>query len=705
MNRFTKLLSTLFFCLTLLNKTSAQEVKHCASTEMQQRVWDTNPQLYKDYLKENARLEVIDKAAYTNRYKNNTRGTGPVYIVPVVFHIIHEYGPENISDAQIKDAVRILNEDFRKLNADTATIAPASFKSIAADVEIEFRLAQKDPNGNCTNGIDRIVSSQTNIGNDGSKLNPWPRANYLNIWTTAAINNSTTGSSGYTYYPGGSPSAAVDGVIIISNYVGSIGTGTARLSTDLTHELGHFFNLNHVWGYTNTAGVTCGDDGVTDTPITKGHNNTCSHTDQTCTAGVIENDQNYMDYSFCYVMFTEGQKTRMRTSITGTASQRDSLWTPTNLQNTGISLPAVLCKADFQSSNTTNTVCQGSSLTFTDLSWNGVPTGRTWSFPGGTPSTSTVQSPVIQYTSAGTYDVALTVTNSSGTVSATKTAYVTVNASTGTYANAFYSEGFEGAAIPNTSWRINNKVPDGNTWIQTSVAAATGTNSVRIVNDSSYDRYIDELVGPSVDMTKIIGANPTLTYKVANAQKASTGLGSADKLQVYVSTNCGLTWVLRQTLTGAALSTAGVNATWSQPASASEWVTKTTSLSGYTSQTNFYFMFRFTSNGGNNVYLDDINISGTTGIKEEIASNLDFNVYPNPAEENAIIAFTLLDKQKVNIKMYDVLGRVVSSVFEGNLNAGEHQYPITAKSSLSSGVYFIKLRVGGESFTKKLIIK
>ena len=718
MSKITKLISATFLCLAFLNNAHAQDLKHCGSTEMQQAFWAANPDLYQEYLKENARLQAIDKQAAANGYKDNSRLSAPTYIIPVVFHVIHEYGTENISDAQIKDAIKVMNTDWRKQTPDTANTV-AAFKGKEADIGVEFRLAAKDPAGNCTNGIERIVSTLTNSASDNSKLTywngsaitttavkgNWPPTKYLNIWTAKTIGTAPNNTAAYAYYPGGS-SAANDGIISLSNYVGSIGTSSPYTSHTLSHEAGHYLNLQHTWGSTNNPGVACGDDAVSDTPITMGHT-TCVLTDATCTSGVIENVQNYMDYSYCPTMFTAGQKTRMLAAITSSTGGRNNLWTAANLTATGVTTPAVLCKADFQSSNTTNTVCQGNTLTFTDLSWNGVPTGWAWTFSGGTPSTSSAQSPVIQYTSSGTYDVALTVTNTSGSVSATKTAYVTVNPSTAKYSTAFYSEGFEGAAIPNSDWSVNNVLPGGNTWTQTAVAAATGTKSVRIVNASTYDTYVDELMGPSVDMTKITGTNPTLYFKVANAQKAATGTGSADKLQLYVSTNCGLSWTLRKTLTGAALSTAGVNATWTTPASASEWVTQNSLLSGYTSQANLYFMFRFTSNGGNNVYIDDINISGTstTGIQDEIASNLDFNIYPNPAQDNTVISFTILDKQKVDIKMYDVLGRVVSSVFDGNLNAGEHQYPITDKANLSSGVYFVKLTVGGENFTKKVIIK
>jgi PKD repeat protein len=654
------------------------------------------------YEAEEQRLIEVDRQEYKKGYKSSSGSKemmATVYTIPVVFHILHQNGTENISDAQIMDEIRILNNDYRKLNADTSAIVPA-FQSIAADAEIQFRLAQKDPNGNCTNGIDRIVSAETNVGDDGSKLNPWPRSKYLNVWVVKAI---SSGAAGYAYLPGTAPSANEDGIIILSTYIGSIGTGSVSTSRALTHEIGHFLNLRHTWGNSNTPAVSTNcsmDDNVTDTPNTEGWTS-CNLAGATC-GSALDNVQNYMDYSYCSNMFTAGQKTRMRTALTSSIGQRSSLWTATNLTATGISTPAVLCLADFQSSNTTNTVCQGDYLTFTDLSWNGNPTSWNWSFPGGTPSTSNDSAPVIQYNSPGIYDVTLTVSNASGSVSSTKVSYVTVNPNTASFVGTIYTEGFEGAPVPSPTWIVRNQAPGGNTWVQTSAAAASGSKCVKIDNLTSADTYIDELIGPSIDMTAIAGTSPQMTFKVAYAQRNST---SADKLQVYVSTTCGLSWTLRKSLSGTALSTGGV-VTGTFVPTAAQWSTQSAILTGYAGQTNLYYMFRFTSDGGNNIYLDDINISGTvaTGI-EDLDVNMDFNIYPNPVEDNTVISFILPEDQNIDIAITDVLGREVSKVFKGNLNAGEHNYTIADKGMLSSGIYIVKVNVDNRSFSKKLIVK
>lgn len=699
MNKITRLVSVTILLASLGGGIMAQDgYKHCGTDEVLHRSLEANPSLKADYLAEQARLEALDQEAAKTGYAEENKAMLPVYTIPVVFHIIHQNGPENISDAQVFDEVRILNEDYRKLNSDISLVV-SSFTGVTADCEIEFKLAQKDPSGNCTNGIDRIFSSETNVGDDGSKLNPWPRNKYMNVWVVKAI---SSGAAGYAYLPGTAFPTATDGIIILSTYIGSIGTGNPSTSRALTHEVGHFLNLQHVWGNTNNPGVACGNDAVSDTPDTKGHT-TCTLTDATCNPPTIENVQNFMEYSYCSRMFTAGQKTRMRNALTSTTGQRSSLWTASNLTATGVSTPSVLCVADFESDNATNAVCQGGTLTFNDLAWNGNPTSWNWTFAGGTPSTSTDSVPVITYNTPGVYDVSLSVTNASGTVSVTKTGYVTVNAATASYAGTIYSEGFEGSAIPTADWVIRNHSPGGNTWVTTTAAAATGSKSAMITNLSTYDTYVDELLGPSVDMTAIAGTSPTMTFKTAYAQRTST---SADKLQLYVSTNCGLTWTLRKSMTGTALTSGGVTTSNFVP-TAAQWITQTANLSGYTGQSNLYFMFRFTSNGGNNIYLDDINISGTvtTGI-DEVANSIDFNIYPNPVEDNSVIAFSLMERQNIQIKICDVLGRDVASVFNGTLNEGEHQYQIGSNTKLSSGIYFVNVNLGeGKSFSKKMIVK
>ena len=184
---------------------------------------------------------------------------GTIYKIPVVFHVLHSEGLENISDEQIYDAMSILNRDYRKQNADTANVHP-DFIDFPSDVEIEFVLATKAPYGNCFKGITRTNSPLSYQGDDGGSQvgaiiqgndvynQSWAGNKYLNIFVCGEIG----GAAGYTYNPGTwNANGMTNGIWVLHNYVGSIGTGGIGASRTLTHEVGHWLNLSHPWGGTN----------------------------------------------------------------------------------------------------------------------------------------------------------------------------------------------------------------------------------------------------------------------------------------------------------------------------------------------------------------------------------------------------------------------------------------------------------------------
>ena len=174
-------------------------------------------------------------------------------IIPIVFHIIHDGDPiginENVSVGQIMDAVNIINEDFNNQNPDLENVID-DFQNIIGNPNIEFRLAKLDPDGNCTSGINRIVSSMTTQANDCIKdLIAWDDSQYVNIWVVESI-DSSIGAAAYTYLPG-TLWDEVEGIIINHEYLGSIGSSnnTPYKRHTLSHEFGHYFNLQHTWGW------------------------------------------------------------------------------------------------------------------------------------------------------------------------------------------------------------------------------------------------------------------------------------------------------------------------------------------------------------------------------------------------------------------------------------------------------------------------
>ena len=698
-----KKITLITFAFFLFSSVYCQELLPCGTDEAMRKEFQLHPELYEAFLQREAALEQQDAIEFQNGYRQDqslNKSMPPVYIIPVVFHILHQYGPENITDAQIYDQMNILNEDFRKLNADTSQIVNA-FKSIAADAEIEFRLAKIDPNGNCTNGIVRHLDPNTNWPNSSSAYAyTWPRNKYLNIYVVKSI---SSGAAGYTYLPG-TTTATMDAIVILNNYVGSIGSGTPNTSRALTHEIGHWLNLQHVWGSTNNPGVSCGNDGVTDTPVTKGFYSVCPLTNcKICNTTIEENVQNYMEYSYCSTMFTAGQRSRMRTALTSSTASRNNLWTTANLSATGVSPQGSPCApiADFKSGS--QFVCANTNVNFSDLSWNGQPTSWNWSFPGGTPSTSTDSFPVVTYANPGTYPVSFTVTNAQGTNNISKNNYITVFGATAGYQGP-WQEGYETSILPNADWTIVNN--GGVTWTRTSNAAASGTYSMFLQNTTNTALSTDEAIGPSVNLSAI--NSPTFTFKVAYAQKNSS---QNDYLKVFVSTNCGVSWSQRYSKASAQLQTLGTGVYQSAAftPNANQWRTETINLNNIASLTNVRFKFVFicdSSTSGNNIYIDDINIVSSSGVgmEEQFENSLNYYVAPNPSQGVSVVNFNLENSSKIKLNVTDLSGRCVQSISEQVYFPGEHQLTIGNVINFSSGIYFINLCVDDKFFTRKLII-
>ncbi len=655
--------------------------------QVMEQLHHNDPAMLQAIAAEDAALE-----EFTRNYPEGERST---YTIPVVFHIIHNYGPENITDEQVYDAMRILNEDFNKQNPDWPNVRP-EFLNLVADVSIEFRLARKDPSGACTKGITRTVSALTNDGTQTMKdLIQWPRNKYLNVWVAA----SADGAAGYTLTPSGAQFfSAADGIVMEHGYVGAIGTGSASRSRALTHEVGHWINLEHTWGTSNTPALASncnGDDGVSDTPNTIGWL-TCNLNGATC-GSALDNVENYMDYSYCSKMFTLGQKTRMIAALNSGTAQRNQIITASNLTATGVSLPDVLCAVQF--SGDRRVICAGGSVTFTDESYNAVTT-RNWTFTGGSPATSTDESPTVTYSTPGTYSVALTAGDGSTSLTNTQATYVTVLPSTGGSVPAV--EGFETVAnLTGPEWFTTNPNAD-NTFGITSVAAYTGSKSTRIVNSTTMDGRLDELVSSTYDMSN--ATQVLVSFRYAYAKRTST---SDDVLRFYISNDCGATWALRKILRGSTnLTTGGTTTSSFIPNGQGQWgFAEVTNISNTSLVPNFRFKFEFESDGGNNLYLDDINLNGApVGVEELTASSSGLLVSPNPVADEAYAQFTLGKSGVVQLDLLDMTGRVVQRIHSASMAAGPQRLELPVRS-LRPGIYFIRLQQNGAQEVGRFVVR
>ena len=646
---------------------------------------------------------------------NSASTKGIIYKIPIVFHVLHINGAENISDAQIKDALFILNRDYRKQNADAANVH-VDFQGMPSDIEVEFVLATKAPNGACFKGITRTYSSLSYQGNDGGDQvdaiktgndvfqGEWPSNKYLNIFICGNIG----GAAGYTYKPGGwqGTNMSIGGIWVLHNYVGSIGTSSLNTSRTLTHECGHWLNLDHTWGGNNNPGnaSSCStDDAVTDTPNCIGvtgcliNSNTCNSDDPYWGFPMRDNVENYMDYSYCSKMFTTGQKTRMRAALTSSVAGRNNLWTTSNLAATGADGNVNLCKADFTVNKTS--ICVGELLQFTDGTYN-VATGWSWTFQNGTPATSTAQNPQVSYDTPGIYTVTLTATDGTTTQTETKTQYIHVLPKFGYLP---FLETFENYTdLSNTpNWEIVN--PTDFISFQIGTTGLSSAKSAYLNNYNSNGSQSDELISAAVDLSSITSST-TLSFRFSYKKKATANFES---LKVYLSSDCGVSWQQRKTLTGSQLSTIVVPSPWI-PATPEDWTT--VHMTNVTSEywvDNFRYKFKFDGNGGNNLYLDNINIYAgspsdnvVSGIDETLQMN-GVNLYPNPADEEVTLSFSSINTQAITVAIQDVFGKTIQSHNILAQNGSNLVFLDTQK--LAAGTYFVSLINGGTPVTIKFV--
>jgi PKD repeat protein len=631
---------------------------------------------------------------------------GTVYKIPVVFHVLHNGGSENISRAQILDGLRVLNRDFRKLNADANSVVSA-FQHLIADVEIEFVLATKAPNGDCFGGITRTktvytvdtdddahdADDQINAVVNGNDVYQgyWDPSKYLNIFICKFLPYN---AAGYTNYPSSFYHGDMygNGIFMRSGYIGEIGTSSPITSRTLTHECGHWLNLAHTWGSTNEPGLSSNcstDDGVSDTPNTIGVRS-CNLPESTC--GVLANVENYMDYSYCRKMFTLGQKSRMRAALQSSIAGRNNLWQTSNLQETGALGNPEICVVDF--STNTKVVCVGGTVEFTDNTYNS-PTAWNWTFQGGIPASSTSQNPTVTYSTPGIYPVSLTASNSVNALTEVKTQLIKVVSETGI---APIQESFEYVnAIPSDHWFVEN--PDNAiTWELTNGAAALGSQCVMIQNDANNAGNIDEL--ESTTITLDLNLSASISFDYAYAKRATE---NNDRLLLKVSKDCGETWVTKKILSGSILETAPT--TWSSfVPNSTQWKTATVSSGSLVNylESDFRMKFIFESDGGNNIYIDNINISGPVSVEESALLEA-FLIYPNPVEDEAIISFKANNKVD-NIDVLDVVGKKVMSLDNGQFGDGQHRYVVDTQN-FSSGVYFIVVTKDSRKEVHKFMVK
>lgn len=288
--------------------------------------------------------------------------------------------------------------------------------------------------------------------------------------------------------------------------------------------------------------------------------------------------------------------------------------------------------ADFLASSTS--ICTGNSIGFSDISTN-QPTSWSWSFPGGTPSTSTTQNPTVTYSTPGTYDVTLTATNGQGSDVETKTMYIVVGSSGGALP---LIEDFESGVFSTNGWTLSN--PDnGITWDIVGTSGNTSGSQSARMNIWPYSTVgeRDGMISKALDLTQYLSVN--LAFKHAYRRSSTSDV---DSLLIYVSTDCGVTFTDIVYQRGSQpMATNVITNTDYVPSTVNDWCLNGTydtcyqniDLSAYIPYSAVMVKFETYNGYGGNIFVDDINITGVVNTPAPVADFTASNTVICPGQQ------------------------------------------------------------------------
>ena len=336
----------LFGVLFSMGVVTAQEVqesakinfKRCSTIEYERELKSKFPKRTSIEEFENWISPIVKKVKEESRNSTANRSISRVIRIPVVVHVIHNGDAvgsgENIADAQVQSQIQVLNQDFRKMLGTPGY----NTNPVGADMEIEFVMAVRKPDGSAmaVPGIDRIQRTSASYTSMAAvetmkSLTIWDPTKYLNMWTIriGGTDPDWSGTLGYAQFPQGSNLIGVyggddatnpkpdktDGLVMRYGAFGSkniYAAGSYDAGYDLgrtvTHEIGHWIGLRHIWG----DGDCSVDDYCTDTPNAGQANYSCNVVDSCPASPGNDMIENYMDYTndACMNIFTQDQKNR-----------------------------------------------------------------------------------------------------------------------------------------------------------------------------------------------------------------------------------------------------------------------------------------------------------------------------------------------------------------------------------------------------------
>ena len=633
----------LFFAfIASLSLLQAQK-RICPSHDILHQQETADPQIKKD----RAEIEKFTEN-FVQHFQDGERAT---YNIPVVVHVLYNTAAQNISDAQIQSQIDVLNADFQLLNTDNASV-PAAFAALKANASVSFCLAKQDVNGVVSTGIIRKSTTKTSFdaNTDAAKIvslggdAAWDRNQYLNLWIVPSIvAGSSTGILGYAQFPGGA--AATDGVVIAHKYFGTNGTAAAPFNKGRTgtHEVGHWLNLNHIWGDDGTA--CTGTDNVADTPNQAGENYGCPTFPKVSCSNGANGDMfmNYMDYTddACMFMFSTGQKARMQ-AVLAAGGARASL---NNSIRCNASTGGTVCAAP------TGLVSSAITTTGATVSWAAV-TGAT--------------SYTLQYkTSAATAYTTVSGITTTSRVLTGLTAATTYNFQVSSVCSATSSSAYTASTFSTTAATACADIYESNNTASTAKAITVGTT-------------ISAALATSGDLDYFSFSNTTATKNI----KITLICAKDYDIRLYNS--------------------AGIVKVQSTAANPEILVYNTTVVGAYKFRIEGYkSAFSATDCYTVKVDLGTANFKGQEGFADDKLVDSDVTIFPNPTSGDLTIK---LPEEKYNREMNVILYNNVGQMVY-NQKYGESQQTTLSMNNLTNGMYILQIRDENNVISKRVVLE
>ncbi len=709
------LFSCCFLQLFAQKNKQPQKPEQCATMVRLQENFNRIPGLKEKFNKELSSFNSRVAAKATNAQRGESvDGTTASYLIPVVFHIVLQ-NPDQVTDAQIMSQLNVLNTDFAGTNSDASAI-PAYFKPLLGKSSIQFCMAQRTPDGEITNGIDRVVTNQSSFSSsgDGVKFSAtggvdiWDGSKYYNVWICPLSNNLL----GYATFPNdGKP--LEQGVVVEYRSLPGGPFANYNGGKTLTHETGHYFNLYHIWG--DDGGTCTGDDYVADTPNQGDATSGCYNgikTDNCTTSGNGILYEDYMDYSNdqCLLLFTPLQVSRMESAL---IAYRSSLLSsdgcqPVILKNLDAQLKSVPTLGQRSCSSSYAPVITLANRGYQTLTTaiikttvdNGTAASYNWSGSLASLTSADITLPAITI-SQGIHQLQFIVISPNG---GTDENHVndTLNASVQYFdAVQTISEGFEGNTFPPQGWDVVN--PDKRvTWQKITGVSKTGNASVWINNfDYPSTDQKDYLRMPEVNLTGIDSAFLFFQIAASTYTPVKTEGNNWDTLEVLLSKDCGLTYTSLYKKWGGTLVTTATENTLSFVPSSAEWRRDSINITPYINNGKILMAFRSTNGYENNIYLDDVNIKTITINPNLKAAG--YLVTPNPAHDNLQVQFYPNPANLKGIQLFNLMGQKVAEIkASGGLFANAYSFDMRR---YAAGAYFVRVVFADRVLIKKIIKK